>query len=63
MTRSAGAQGSNVLIVGHGSIGRAIEKRLAPFGVDIVGVARRPRPGELCLIMAYLAEVSCRDVR
>jgi phosphoglycerate dehydrogenase-like enzyme len=36
---------SRVLIVGHGSIGRAVEARLAPFGVTIGRVARRARPG------------------
>jgi len=36
-----------VLIVGHGSIGRAIEARLAPFGVRTVGVAKHARPGVL----------------
>jgi phosphoglycerate dehydrogenase-like enzyme len=33
------------VIVGHGSIGRAVERRLAPFGVRITRVARRERPG------------------
>jgi phosphoglycerate dehydrogenase-like enzyme len=37
--------GRRVLIVGHGSIGRALERRLAPFGVRITRVARRERPG------------------
>jgi phosphoglycerate dehydrogenase-like enzyme len=32
--------GRRVLIVGYGSIGAAIEARLAPFGVEIVRVAR-----------------------
>jgi phosphoglycerate dehydrogenase-like enzyme len=35
--------GSSVLIVGYGSIGAAIESRLAPFGVDIIRIARSPR--------------------
>lgn len=35
--------GSKVLIVGHGSIGRAVEDRLRPFGVEVTGVASRPR--------------------
>jgi phosphoglycerate dehydrogenase-like enzyme len=35
--------GKTVLIIGYGSIGEAIEARLAPFGVKIVRVARRPR--------------------
>ena len=34
-----------MLILGHGSIGRAVEARLAPFGVTVTGVARRARPG------------------
>ena len=37
--------GARVLILGHGSIGRAVEARLAPFGVRIDRVARRARPG------------------
>jgi len=35
--------GKTVLIVGYGSIGAAIEARLAPFGVSILRVARSPR--------------------
>jgi phosphoglycerate dehydrogenase-like enzyme len=35
--------GSKVLIVGHGSIGRAVEDRLRPFGVEATGVATRQR--------------------
>lgn len=38
-------EGANVLIVGYGSIGRALEARLSPFGVKIVRVGRRARPG------------------
>jgi phosphoglycerate dehydrogenase-like enzyme len=39
-------EGASVLIVGHGSIGVAVEERLAPFGVgDVVRVARRARDG------------------
>lgn len=34
-----------VLIVGYGSIGAAVEARLAPFEVDVVRVASRPRAG------------------
>jgi phosphoglycerate dehydrogenase-like enzyme len=37
--------GQTVLIVGHGSIGRAVEARLAPFGARVVGVASRARDG------------------
>jgi phosphoglycerate dehydrogenase-like enzyme len=35
--------GSTVLILGYGSIGRALETRLVPFGVDVIRVARRGR--------------------
>lgn len=38
-------QGSSILIVGYGSIGRAVEERLRPFDVDIQRVARHARPG------------------
>ena len=38
-------QGSTVLIVGFGSIGRAVERRLEPFGVSVIGVARSARDG------------------
>jgi phosphoglycerate dehydrogenase-like enzyme len=37
--------GKRVLIVGAGSIGRAVEARLAPFEVPVTRVARRPREG------------------
>lgn len=35
--------GSKALIVGYGSIGRAVEERLRPFGVEVTGVASRRR--------------------
>jgi phosphoglycerate dehydrogenase-like enzyme len=38
-------EGARVLILGYGSIGRAVEHRLEPFGVDVVRVARRERDG------------------
>jgi phosphoglycerate dehydrogenase-like enzyme len=39
-------EGASVLILGHGSIGIAVEERLAPFGVgEVVRVARRARDG------------------
>ena len=37
--------GRQVLIVGYGDIGRAIEARLLPFGVEIVRIARTAREG------------------
>lgn len=38
-------EGSTVLIVGHGSIGAAVERRLEPFGVRLLRVARSTHPG------------------
>jgi phosphoglycerate dehydrogenase-like enzyme len=38
-------EGATVLVVGAGSIGEAVEERLAPFGARFLRVARRPRPG------------------
>jgi phosphoglycerate dehydrogenase-like enzyme len=38
-------QGSHVLIVGFGSIGEAVKRRLEPFGVTVTGVARHARDG------------------
>jgi phosphoglycerate dehydrogenase-like enzyme len=35
--------GSKALILGHGSIGRAVAERLRPFGVEVTGVASRRR--------------------
>jgi phosphoglycerate dehydrogenase-like enzyme len=37
--------GSQILIVGYGSIGRAVEARLAPFEVSVDRIASRARPG------------------
>lgn len=34
-----------VVVLGHGSIGRAVEARLRPFGTRVVGVARTARDG------------------
>jgi phosphoglycerate dehydrogenase-like enzyme len=38
-------QGATVVIVGHGSIGRDVERKLEPFGVTVLGVARTARAG------------------
>ncbi len=38
-------QGSTVLVVGFGSIGRAVQTRLEPFGVTVTGVASHARDG------------------
>lgn len=37
--------GQRALIVGHGSIGRALARRLAAFGMAITAVAQHARPG------------------
>src|SRR3989442_12719242 len=37
--------GRSVMILGYGSIGEVVEERLAPFGVDLIRVARRRRRG------------------
>jgi phosphoglycerate dehydrogenase-like enzyme len=37
-------EGQSVVIVGHGSIGRALAARLEPFGMRVTGIARHPRP-------------------
>jgi phosphoglycerate dehydrogenase-like enzyme len=41
----ADLEGATVLIVGFGSIGRAVEQRLEPFGARLVRVARHRREG------------------
>ena len=35
--------GTTALIVGHGAIGRAVEERLRPFGIEFLRVARAAR--------------------
>ena len=42
-------EGGNVLIIGFGSIGRALATRLLPFGIQVQGVARRSRPDALTM--------------
>jgi phosphoglycerate dehydrogenase-like enzyme len=37
--------GARVVLLGVGAIGRAVEARLAPFGVEVIRVARRARDG------------------
>ena len=37
-------EGGTSLIIGYGSIGRAVASRLAALGIHVVGVARSPRP-------------------
>lgn len=41
--RSRELEGRTVLILGYGAIGAAVEARLAPFGVELIRVARRAR--------------------
>ncbi|WP_018111330.1 2-hydroxyacid dehydrogenase [Thermus igniterrae] len=41
----ADLEGKTILLLGYGSIGKAVEERLRPFGVELLPVARRPRPG------------------
>ena len=42
-TPSDDLEGQTVLVVGHGSIGRTLADRLAPFRVRVIGVAQHPR--------------------
>ena len=48
-------EGSTVLLLGYGSIARAVEGRLQPFGARILRIARRPREG--VATMAALPEL------
>jgi phosphoglycerate dehydrogenase-like enzyme len=41
--------GLRAVILGYGSIGSAVAKRLRPFGVEVVGVSRARREGALGL--------------
>ena len=41
--------GQRLLILGYGSIGEAVERRLAPFDVTVERIARRARPGVLSM--------------
>nr|WP_279231374.1 2-hydroxyacid dehydrogenase [Thermus altitudinis] len=38
-------EGQRVLLLGYGSIGKAVEERLRPFGVEVLPVAKHARPG------------------
>lgn len=38
-------EGQTILLLGYGSIGKAVEARLSPFGVQWLRVARTARPG------------------
>ncbi|MDM7324555.1 MAG: NAD(P)-dependent oxidoreductase, partial [Thermus sp.] len=38
-------EGKRVLLLGYGSIGKAVEERLRPFGAEVFPVAKHPRPG------------------
>ena len=43
--RLSDLEGKAVLLLGYGSIGKAVEARLRPFGVEVLPVARHARPG------------------
>lgn len=51
-------EGGTVLILGYGSIGRAVAARLAPFGIRVIGIAahRRPDAETLDDLPKYLPE-------
>jgi len=49
--------GARVLLIGAGSIGAAIERRMAPFDVEIMKVARTARPAEGVRDVTALAEL------
>ena len=51
-----------MLIIGHGSIGRALEKRLLPFGANVSGIARTAREGVHSMSgESWLLEVSAQN--
>jgi len=41
----ADLEGKRVLLLGYGSIGKAVEERLRAFGVEVLPVAKHARPG------------------
>ena len=43
--RTDSLDGKTVLLVGHGGIGQGIERRLTPFGIQVVRVSRTARDG------------------
>ena len=49
--------GKKILIVGYGSIGKAIEARLLPFGVEIVRIARSAKTDPLVYETGRLREL------
>jgi phosphoglycerate dehydrogenase-like enzyme len=46
-----------VAVLGHGASGRELERLLAPFGTEVRGIARRPRPDEGVVGMDAVGEV------
>ena len=64
----ADLDGATVLILGHGSIGRAVRARLEPFGARVVGVGRRERDALPDLlptadVVVVLLPLNARDPR
>ena len=54
-TESDSLAGKTVLILGYGSIGQAVEQRLAPFEAEIVRVGSRAREGVARPVGAFAA--------
>ena len=52
--------GKTVLLVGHGSIGKEIERMLEPFHVEIVRVARTARLRPLVHVRSANWTIYCR---